>query len=97
MLTEHAVSSSIKNMLTQKDKEEIEQIVEEKIDEKTRLLPTKDEFFTEMAKVMSKLESIENEVVIIGGRQSEHSDQLEDHETRIGKLEHSPHMISTTA
>lgn len=38
-------------MLTQTDLNEIEKIVEEKIDQKTRLLPTKDEFFGKMEKL----------------------------------------------
>lgn len=40
-------------MLTQTDLDEIEKIVEEKIDQKTKLLPTKDEFFGRMDEVIS--------------------------------------------
>jgi hypothetical protein len=45
-----------------------------------------------MDEVMGELKTIREEVTLLGGRQSENSDQLEDHEERIGRLEksHSP-------
>lgn len=67
-------------MLTQKDLDEIEEIVEEKIGEKTKNLPTKDEFFSRMDDVMRELDTIRSEQTII-------SHHVTDHEPRIEKLE----------
>lgn len=46
-------------MLTQKDLDEIEEIVEEKLDGKIKNLPTKDEFFSKMDEVMGELGRLE--------------------------------------
>ena len=46
-------------MLTQKDVDEIEKIVEEK----TKNLPTKDEFYSKMDEVMNELKTIRGEQV----------------------------------
>jgi len=64
-------------MLTQTDVNEVGNIVEEKIEEKTKNLPTKDEFFTQTLKVLSKLDDLEVAMKIVSSRQSEHSDQIE--------------------
>jgi hypothetical protein len=45
-------------MLTAQDLDEIEKVVDEKIDEKTRNLPTKDEFFGKMDEVIGQLKAI---------------------------------------
>ncbi len=37
--------------------------------------------------VMGELKAIREEQTLASGRVSEHSDSLEDHETRLGKLE----------
>jgi hypothetical protein len=68
--------------------EDIRKIVKEEI----KHLPSKDDFFGKMDEVMGELKTIREEVTLLGGRQSENSDQLEDHEERIGRLEksHSP-------
>lgn len=73
-------------MLTQKDLNEIERLIEEKLDEKIKFLPTKDEFFGRMDKAMKELKAIRETIESLTGRVSDHSDQLEDHETRITKL-----------
>ncbi len=49
-------------MLTQKDLSQIEEIVEEKIGEKTKFLPTKDEFYGKMDEVVGELKSIREEI-----------------------------------
>lgn len=67
-------------MLTQSDVEIIEGIIDEKIGEKIKNLPTKDEFFTKMDEVMGELETIRNEQQLITHSQ-------EDHEGRLTKLE----------
>lgn len=74
-------------MLTQKDLDEIERLIEEKLDERIKFLPTKDEFFGRMDKAMKELKAIRKTIESLTGRVSDHSDQLEDHETRITKLE----------
>jgi ureidoglycolate hydrolase len=64
-------------MLAQTDLDEIEKIVDEKITEKTRNLPTKDEFFEETLKVLKKLDNLQEAMDIVSARQSTHSDQIE--------------------
>lgn len=78
-------------MLTFKDLEEIRKLVEEIVTEKTKFLPTKDEFFTAMDKLMGEIQTSRDAQIILNGRTSEHTDILEDHEERITKLEHFPH------
>lgn len=70
-------------MLSQKDLDEIEELIEKKFNEKFKHLPTKDEFYTRMDKLMHKLNAIGEEVTVISG----YKDQIEDHETRLGKVE----------
>jgi len=67
-------------MLTQEDLEEIEKVIEEKLEEKIRLLPTKDEFFSKMDELMGELSAIRDEQTII-------SHQVSDHEERLSGLE----------
>ena len=81
-----------KDMLTQRDVELIEKIINEAIEEKTRLLPTKDEFFTKMDEVIGELQTMRDEHTILGH-------QVSDHETRITDLEEnkkSGHFVSAT-
>ena len=77
-------------MLTQKDLKEIEKVVEEKLEEKLRSLPTKDEFFSKMDELMGELSAIRDEQTIIGH-------QVSDHEERLSALEetYSPDLEST--
>ena len=66
--------------LSVKDLDEIEKIVDEKIEERTNNLPTKDDFFSKMDEVMGELKAIrENSSVL--------SNQVSDHEDRIAKIE----------
>ncbi len=67
-------------MLTNSDLDEIEKIVDEKIGQKTSLLPTKDEFFGKMDEVMGELKAIREEHTVSSNR-------LDDHEVRITNLE----------
>lgn len=68
-------------MLTQRDLDEIEKVVEEKIEEKTRNLPSKDEFFTAIDEVMDELKTIRENQEVLTNR------VYEDHESRIKRLE----------
>lgn len=70
-------------MLTQRDLDLIEKIINETIEEKTRNLPTKDEFFTKMDEVMGELQTKREEETILGH-------QVSDHEKRITDLEENP-------
>lgn len=74
-------------MLTQKDIDEIEKTLDEKLDEKLKLLPSKDEFYEKMDDVMGELKAIREEQTAGSGILSEHSDVLENHETRLKNLE----------
>ena len=67
--------------LTQKDLNDIEQVVDERIDEKIKNLPTKDEFFNKMDEVMGELKSIRENTEVL-------THQVSDHEDRITKVEH---------
>lgn len=62
--------------------------IKEELEEKISLLPTKDEFYTQMDKVMGELKTIREEQLIITARVSEHSDILENHRIKIEGLEH---------
>jgi predicted nuclease with TOPRIM domain len=75
------------DMLTQNDIKVIEEIVEEKIGEKTKLLPTKQEFFSKMDEVMGELKAIREEHVLMSGKVADNTDQLEDHDKRLTKIE----------
>lgn len=75
------------DMLTQKDVDEIRQIVREEIDEKTKHLPTKDEFYTKMDELMGEVKAMREEQGVYAGQYSNISDELENHDTRIKKLE----------
>lgn len=75
-------------MLTQRDIKSIEEIVDEKIGQKTKLLPSKDDFFSKMDELMGELKHIREAFDLLTGRQSENSDKLDDHEERIKKLEY---------
>lgn len=50
----------------------------------------KDQIVTLIDKVMGELETIRNELTLINGRVSQDTDQLENHEIRITKLEQTP-------
>jgi len=64
-------------MLTQKDIDQIEEIMDQKLDEKLKLLPTKDEFFTQMGEVMGELKAIREEHATQSHRLSNHEDRIE--------------------
>lgn len=70
-------------MLTQKDLDEIEQIIDEKLDQKIKFLPTKDEFYRKMDELMGEVQDMREDLTVFSG----YKDQLENHEERIAKLE----------
>lgn len=72
-MTNSFTNGSMNLMLTQKDLDEIEEIVEAKV----KFLPTKEEFFSKMDEVMKELEAIRDEQTIISHQTSSHEDRLE--------------------
>lgn len=66
--------------LTIKDLDEIEKIVDEKIEEKTKNLPTKNDFITKMDEIMGELKVIRENTDVL-------PHQVSDHEQRITKIE----------
>lgn len=69
--------------LTIKDLDEIEKIVDEKIEENTKNLPTKDEFFTKMDEIMGELKIIRESTDILTHRVSKHEDKITKIEKKI--------------
>lgn len=71
--------------LTQKDIDEIREVVKEEVGERTKNLSTKDEFLGKMDEAMGELKAIREEQTAISG-------QLSNHEDRITSLEKThPH------
>ena len=68
---------SMVDMITQKDFDEIERIMEEKMDERFRTLPTKDEFFSKMDEVMGELKGMREEHVVSQGKREELEERVE--------------------
>jgi len=79
-------------MLTQNDVKVIEEIVEEKISAKTKLLPTKEEFFSNMDEVMGELKNTRESLDLHTGQHADIHDQIDTHETRIETLEKHLHI-----
>lgn len=50
--------------LTAKDLDRIEKLIDRKLDEKIKFLPTKDEFYTSMDKLMKELSTIREELAL---------------------------------
>lgn len=74
-------------MLTQNDIKVIEEIVEEK----TKFLPTKDEFFTKMDKYIGELKASREAFELHTGQHTRVDDQLDNHDKRIKKIEQHIH------
>ena len=66
-------------MLKQKDFDEIREVIREE----TKHLPSKDDFYDKMDELMGEIKAVREEQKVISG----YKDQIEDHETRIGKIE----------
>lgn len=83
-------------MLTQSDLQNIDTTISKKIrhlvtndelKEAISHLPSKDEFYTKMDEVMGELKAIREEQILISGKVSDHTDELEDHDERIKRME----------
>ena len=85
-------------MLTQDDIKEIENIVEEKIDEKTKLLPTKDQFFQRMDDLSGQMKKLQETLDLHDGQHVEIHDHQESTDGRLNVIEGKldiPHPIAS--
>ncbi len=64
-------------MLTQKDFDEIEQLVKDVVKEEIKFLPTKDEFFDRMDALMGEVKAMRESQEIHAGSHSEINDRIE--------------------
>ena len=64
----------------------VDEKLDEKLDEKWRHLPTKDEFYGTMDKIMGELKAIREEVAVLGHQVSDHEDRLQKIESDLGNL-----------
>lgn len=67
-------------MLTQKDLDEIEKLIDERLDEKIKHLPNKDEFYKAMSEIMGELKKMRETYELA-------EPKISGHETRITSLE----------
>ncbi|MBI3397582.1 hypothetical protein HY045_03840 [Candidatus Woesebacteria bacterium] len=68
--------------LNQNDFDEIEKLVRETVQEEIRLLPSKDEFFSNMDKVLGELKALRDEVTIVNhqyDRTNKRVDKIDKH------------------
>ncbi len=85
-------------MLTQRDIEEIERIVEEKIGEKIKLLPTKDQYFERMDELSGQMKKLQETLDLHDGQHTDIHDHEEETDKRLNIIENKldiPHSIST--
>ena len=61
------------------------QELDEKLDEKIKHLPTKDEFYESEVKIMKRLDGIEQNTTVMGSQVSENRDRVEKLEERVFK------------
>jgi hypothetical protein len=55
----------------------LDEKLEEKLQERLSYLPTKDDFYGMMDKVMGELKAVREEVAVLGHQVSEHTDRLD--------------------
>lgn len=67
------------------------------VEKKLHLLPTKDEFFDKMDEVMGELKANREEQTLQSGRISEHSDEIEELNQKVQKIEEQlPQAVGTS-
>ncbi|KKW11408.1 MAG: hypothetical protein UY49_C0002G0007 [Microgenomates group bacterium GW2011_GWC1_49_7] len=74
-------------MLTQNDIAEIERIVGDKIDEKTKLLPTKNEYFQRMDGLSGQIKKLQETMDLHDGQHTEIHDHEHDITERMETVE----------
>jgi len=67
----------LKTLITVVVEESVVKVIDRKFDEKLGNLPTKDEFYTETLRILTKIEDLETEMSIQSNHSSDHSDRLE--------------------
>jgi hypothetical protein len=73
-------------MLTQDDLKEIETIVDEKLDEKLRFVPSKELFLEKMDALMGEVKSMREEFHAHLGLHTEIDDHFEIHDKQLKKI-----------
>ena len=63
----------------------IDSKIDKKLDEKLKHLPTKEEFYAQMDKIMKELKDLRDEVAVSAHRSSENTDKTEKLEGRVFK------------
>lgn len=76
------------SMLTQRDLESIEELIDEKLDEKLKILPSKNEFFTKMGELMKELEALRQETTVLPEQVADLKDRVENLENIHPKGKH---------
>lgn len=76
-------------MLTQQDIAEIEKLLKDALDKKIKLLPTKEEFFKKMDKLMGEVKAMRESQELHAGQHARLDDLLDSYQKRIKALEHS--------
>lgn len=84
-------------MLTIKDLDEIEKLIDEKLEERLKYLPTKDEFYKAMDELMGEIKAVRQELTIGAGQNRRRDDTLDNHEVRIKTLEKQSGLIPSIA
>lgn len=74
-------------MLTQNDIKEIERIVEEKINDKVKPLPTKDQFFQRMDDLVGRMKKLQESLDLHDGQHQELDEFKETTEKRLDTIE----------
>lgn len=64
--------------LTRRDLDEVEKLLDDKLDEKLAILPTKDEFFGKMDKLMGELSTIRLEQKATSNQIRRHENEIQD-------------------
>ena len=74
-------------MLTQKDFDEIEKLMDKKLDEKIKFLPSKDEFFNRMDALSGEVKAMREAFEMHAGQHEWVNDEIENHEKQIRRVE----------
>lgn len=59
-------------------KDDLEQIIDQKLSEKIGILPTKDEFYSQMDQIMGELKSIREEQIVLTQHDQDQNDRLDN-------------------
>lgn len=82
-------------MLTQKDIEEIEQIVKKIVDDQTKFIPSKNDFFSRMDKLSKEIQDARDELVLHSGSHDELSETNLELDARLLKVEKKLQMVTS--